>query len=170
MLKTVGGPRGLLRIYVLHELSKKPMSGYDVISALDMITGGAWRPGSGSVYPLLEDLKQRKLIKVVSKGPRSRLVYSLTDEGRQVFEFQKEMINHFALRFNRIRMAIFNIMNPKTATELVLETQKMNRRLFENAMESNKIAKQEKSVKLKEYQLQLESDLTWARRELKRLR
>lgn len=44
---------------------------------MDRMTMGWWRPSPGSIYPLLEQLEQEKLI---TKDPEGR--YHLTDEAR----------------------------------------------------------------------------------------
>jgi DNA-binding PadR family transcriptional regulator len=162
-----GGPRGLLRVYVLQKLSKEPMSGYDLISDLNFITDGTWRPGSGSIYPLLEDLKRAKLIEVVSKGRRSKQVYGLTEAGKMTLNLDKERMSHFAAKWNRIRMAVLDMLTPETVAMLAIETQRMNRYLMGKAVESKEIPRQEMNLKMKEYQLLLEQDLHWVRGQLK---
>ncbi len=51
-----------LRVWVLHCLDQGPMSGAEVIAQIDRMTMGWWRPSPGSIYPLLEQLEQEKLI------------------------------------------------------------------------------------------------------------
>ncbi|HLQ21553.1 MAG TPA: PadR family transcriptional regulator, partial [Nitrososphaerales archaeon] len=46
-------PRGFLRFYVLSLLSRRPEAGYSIMRTIEETTDGAWRPGPGTVYPLL---------------------------------------------------------------------------------------------------------------------
>lgn len=158
----------MLRLYILHRLSKEPMSGYDLISDLDSVTGGTWRPGSGTIYPILEDLKNGRLIEVVSRGKRSRQVYGLTRAGKEALDVYSQMINQFASRFSRIRMALLDIVSPENSTALIIEAQKMNRHVLQRAIQSKKIPEDELAYKLKEYRLLLERDLDWVKGQLKR--
>ncbi|MGC8661303.1 MAG: PadR family transcriptional regulator [Nitrososphaeria archaeon] len=71
-------PKGLLEACALYLSSKYPFTGKDLIDFASKITGGAWKPSPGSVYPLLERLKMRGLIYSVSSER-----YIITDSGRQ---------------------------------------------------------------------------------------
>ncbi|MGH9919595.1 MAG: PadR family transcriptional regulator, partial [Nitrososphaerales archaeon] len=49
-------PRGILRLYILSMLSKHQETGYSIMRTIEDKTEGAWRPGPGTVYPLLRSL------------------------------------------------------------------------------------------------------------------
>jgi len=66
-----------LRVWVLHLLERGPMNGAEVMEQMDRMTMGWWRPSPGSIYPLLEQLEQEK---VIQKDPNGR--YSLTEAAR----------------------------------------------------------------------------------------
>ena len=53
------------------------MTGAELISQIDRMTMGFWRPSPGSVYPLLEELEKENL---VHKNPDGR--YELTEAAR----------------------------------------------------------------------------------------
>lgn len=53
------------------------MTGAELIAQIDRMTMGWWRPSPGSIYPLLEQMEQEKL---VQKNPDGR--YQLTEAGR----------------------------------------------------------------------------------------
>jgi DNA-binding PadR family transcriptional regulator len=80
-------PRGFLRLYILTLLSKGPETGYSIIQRIDERTDGAWRPGAGTMYPLLKGLSDEGLVKAA--GPSGRggsRKYSLTQKGRKELE------------------------------------------------------------------------------------
>lgn len=84
-------PRGFLRIYILTLLSKAPQTGYSIIQSIDERTEGAWRPGPGTMYPLLKGLQKEGLIASKGRG-RSRKSYVLTPKGDQeLSEIRKQI-------------------------------------------------------------------------------
>ncbi len=87
-------PKGFLRSQVLELLSEKPMSGSEIISEIEMRTGGLWRPSPGSVYPLLAWLQDNGYIREVSSEEAGVRRYTLTDRGKQLLEEQRKML-HF---------------------------------------------------------------------------
>jgi len=168
-LKRISGPRGLLRPYILSRLSKKPMSGYDLMSDLDAVTGGAWHPGPGSIYPILEDLKRKGLIGRITKGQRSKQVYTLTRRGRETLEEDSRMINQFAPKWNEIRTALMGFLSAENMSTIVLETTKSNRAVWNQVVNSKDLSESEVRLKLKEYKLLLEDELNWATERLRSL-
>jgi DNA-binding PadR family transcriptional regulator len=72
--------RGEIRPLILAVLTEKPMHGYEVIQALETLSGGRWRPSAGSVYPTLQQLADEGL--ATSEEVDGRRTYTLTDRGR----------------------------------------------------------------------------------------
>jgi len=58
-----GAPRGFLRLYIIHRLAQQPAHGYDILREIENKTEGSWRPGAGSIYPLLKELVEEKYIR-----------------------------------------------------------------------------------------------------------
>ena len=79
-----GKQRGILAIYILHSLKKKPKSGYDILAEINEKTQGTWIPSKGTVYPLLKNLKEEGLIKVCETGDRAKNIFKITAEGKKV--------------------------------------------------------------------------------------
>ncbi|MEZ5126365.1 MAG: PadR family transcriptional regulator [Thermoleophilia bacterium] len=71
--------RGMIKAAVLSALSDGPMHGYQVMQHVEELSGGAWRPSPGSVYPTLQEFEDRGLVR--SEQLDGKRVYSLTDEG-----------------------------------------------------------------------------------------
>ncbi|OYT52951.1 MAG: PadR family transcriptional regulator [Desulfurococcales archaeon ex4484_217_2] len=74
--------RGPLRIVMLALLSKKPMSGIDIIREIERMSFGFWRPSPGTVYPLLRVLLEEGLIRRISEDGKK--IYALTEKGREL--------------------------------------------------------------------------------------
>ena len=65
----------------MNKLKDNSMSGYDLIKEIYNSTG-SWKPSFGSMYPLLKDLHQKKLVSV--KVVNRKKIYSLTSQGLKV--------------------------------------------------------------------------------------
>ena len=82
-----GGRRGRmfdgseLRLLTLKLIADEPRHGYDVIRAIETMTGGAYAPSPGVVYPTLTLLDEMGLIdEEKSEGAKKR--FAATDAGR----------------------------------------------------------------------------------------
>lgn len=84
-------PKGLLRYYVLELLSGNPMSGSEIMNKIEEASGGLWRPSPGSIYPLLEWLRDKGYVKVATSQETGVKQYALTDKGRRFLEEQREV-------------------------------------------------------------------------------
>ncbi|BEV01125.1 PadR family transcriptional regulator [Novosphingobium olei] len=87
-----GGPRGggrmgrmfapgELRLFLLHLLGEQQRHGYELIKAIEELTGGTYAPSPGVVYPTLNLLVDEGLIAEVP-GEGARKAFAATDEGR----------------------------------------------------------------------------------------
>ncbi|MGD9130492.1 MAG: PadR family transcriptional regulator [Candidatus Bathyarchaeota archaeon] len=86
--RTGGVPRGLLRFLVLNMLTKKPMSGVEIVEVIEKETGGRWKPSSGSIYPLLARLHGRGYTTELPSEETGLKRYKLTTKGKRLFEKQ----------------------------------------------------------------------------------
>lgn len=69
-----------LRLVLLKLLSEQPRHGYDLIRAVEELTGGAYSPSPGVVYPTLTMLAEMgHIAEDVSEGARK--TYSVTADG-----------------------------------------------------------------------------------------
>lgn len=83
---TASVPKGLLRFYVLKLLKDKPMSGSEIMEAVEKQSGGQWKPSPGSVYPLLTWLRENDYTKELPKEVTGIKRYMLTEKGEKFFE------------------------------------------------------------------------------------
>lgn len=70
--------RGNLRLLTLKALDKQRMSGYSLMKYMAEKIGT--KPSPGSIYPLLEELAQEKLISCREEGRQK--IYSITSAGK----------------------------------------------------------------------------------------
>jgi len=77
--------KGYVRLLVLAFLSRRRLTGYDIMKEVRDKTLGFWRITPGGIYPALKELESRGLIKGdwEYKGKRRRRVYEITEMGRR---------------------------------------------------------------------------------------
>lgn len=78
--------QGYLKISVLRILSGRDMSGYDLMKEINSMIG--IKPSPGSLYPLLKDLKEKKLIQ--SRDQNRKIIYSITKKGKKTLAEMSE--------------------------------------------------------------------------------
>ena len=84
-----GGPRGRrrmfgsgeLRLVLLKLIADEPRHGYELIRAIEELTGGEYAPSPGVIYPTLTMLQDMGLI-AEAPGDTQKKVFQATDEGR----------------------------------------------------------------------------------------
>ena len=82
---------GELRLVLLKLIADEPRHGYDLIRAIEELTGGEYAPSPGVVYPTLTLLQDMGLIEeAAGEGPRKP--FQVTDEGRAHLEEKAEEV------------------------------------------------------------------------------
>jgi DNA-binding PadR family transcriptional regulator len=71
---------GELRLVLLKLIADEPRHGYDLIKAIEELTGGAYAPSPGVVYPTLTLLGDMGLI-AEAQGDGARKRFAVTEEG-----------------------------------------------------------------------------------------
>jgi DNA-binding PadR family transcriptional regulator len=72
---------GELRLVLLKLIADEPRHGYDLIRAIEDLTGGEYAPSPGVVYPTLTLLQDMGLIEEAA-GEGARKPFQVTGEGR----------------------------------------------------------------------------------------
>ena len=62
-------------------LGDEPRNGYQLMQAIEELSGGRWRPSPGSIYPSLSQLEDEELIRATDADGGK--VFELTDAGRK---------------------------------------------------------------------------------------
>ena len=90
---------GELRLVLLKLIADEPRHGYDLIRAIEDLTGGEYAPSPGVVYPTLTLLQDMGLIEEApGEGPRKP--FQVTDEGRAHLQ---EKADEVEALFDRLR-------------------------------------------------------------------
>jgi len=79
---------GILEYYCLHSIKESPKSGYDILKEISTKSNGAMIISKGNIYPLLDNLENKNILKVEKIEARGKKIFSLTDKG---IKYLKEM-------------------------------------------------------------------------------
>ena len=83
--------RGTIFFIILTMAKDGPVYGNQIANLISERTDGAWKPGSGSIYPALKRLEHRGLIEKREEG--GKVLYSLTEKGSALISKIKD--GHF---------------------------------------------------------------------------
>lgn len=82
---------GDLKMLVLHLIHEKPRHGYEIIKAVEDLTGGAYAPSPGVIYPTLTLLEELGHVESAADGAKKR--FSITPAGAQALTAEQEAVN-----------------------------------------------------------------------------
>jgi len=102
---------GELRLVLLKLIAGEPRHGYDLIRAIEELTGGEYAPSPGVVYPtltLLQDMGQ--IEEAPGDGPRKP--FQATDEGRAQLEERKEEVDALFERLTDLKPREGSVAGP----------------------------------------------------------
>lgn len=168
-----GAPRGLLLHYILHSISVKPKHGYEILQDIEGKTNGSWRPGVGSVYPVLKRLLADGYIMADAKSPsENRRVYSITPKGLEEVRERGQMFASSMERWTAMRRLFFDLLDPAGFSSMLVEGSKKHFEMTKELMEARRdsISRNDMDFMLREYSLNLERQLDWAQGQLRGLR
>jgi DNA-binding PadR family transcriptional regulator len=75
--------QGELRLALLKLIADEPRHGYELIKAIEELTGGDYAPSPGAVYPTLQLLADEGAIEEKSDDASPRKGFVVTEQGRQ---------------------------------------------------------------------------------------
>lgn len=157
--------------YILHSVSTKPRHGYEILQDIDGKTEGAWRPGVGSVYPILKKLLATGYVKIDEGGAtENRRVYSITPKGVEELKDRGEMFATSWQRWTAMRRLFFDMLDPAAVSHLFIEGSRKQFEMAKELMEARRdsMSRSELDFMLREYTLNLERQLQWSRAQLRR--
>ncbi|MEL9914580.1 MAG: PadR family transcriptional regulator [Thermoplasmatales archaeon] len=83
--------RGIIFFIILTMVKDGPIYGNQVANMISEKTGGAWKPGAGSIYPALDRLRKRGFVERYEEG--GKVMYKITEKGQALISKIKE--RHF---------------------------------------------------------------------------
>jgi DNA-binding PadR family transcriptional regulator len=115
---------GDLRLLVLHLIGEAPRHGYELIKAVEDLTGGAYAPSPGVIYPTLTMLEELGQAEVTSEGTKK--LYTITEAGRAALTESQALVDTILARLKgstgrESALPVFRAMeNVKTALRMKL--------------------------------------------------
>lgn len=168
-----GAPRGLLLHYMLRKIAQNPCHGYEILQDIESKTDGAWRPGAGSIYPMLKKLVAKGYIKA-NEGARGadRKVYTITPEGLDAIKEDEKMFMNSGRNMMAMRRLFLELIRPEHLTRFMSEGTKGQFELAQEIVSTKMdlILPKDREYILREYILNLERQLEWANRVLKEMK
>lgn len=101
--------RGDFKYIILNFLKDKPSYGYEIMRALEERFHSFYVPSPGSIYPTLQMLEE--MGHVTSSEQEGKKVYTITKEGREFLDKQKEFVD-------RMRGQIKDWCNPENIDDI----------------------------------------------------
>lgn len=85
-----------MKLVILRLLADQPSYGYQLIKTMEQRLAGGYSPSAGVIYPTLTMLEEEGL--ATSSSENNKKVYSLTAEGIEFLEANKEQIGELFAR------------------------------------------------------------------------
>jgi DNA-binding PadR family transcriptional regulator len=155
---------------MLHRISEKPTYGFEILREIEDKTEGGWRPGPGSVYPVLKKLVRFGYVESErAKGGRAgQHLYRITRKGADHLEEARGVFRTAGGRWGSMRRIFVDLIEPGDLPDFLLSSSRKHfeftKEMFE--MSKNKIPERDVRSMLREYSQVLEAQQGWARREL----
>ena len=155
-MKPQSVPRGFLRWYILAMLDEAPETGYSIMQKIAERTEGAWRPGPGTVYPLLRGLKEQGLIEAVGqKVEDTGQPCKLTAKGKKELDDLQRNASSSGRNENALMRLFLGIMPPEAFTAMALNRSRQFISIF--CEKADLLQEPKRSATLREMQLILEN-------------
>jgi DNA-binding PadR family transcriptional regulator len=162
-------PRGILRLYILSMLSRQQETGYSIMRTIEDKTEGAWRPGPGTVYPLLRSLLKEGLLDRASSAETGVTVkYSVTKKGKQELEEMQRALASAGKR-ERVMIRLFADLLPAEVWAAAFVNR--GREIFDVFQEKiSQIPQPQRQALLKETRAMLDGNISWVDAQLRHKR
>lgn len=92
---------GELRLVLLKLIADEPRHGYDLIRRIEELTGGAYAPSPGVIYPTLTLLGDMGLIEAADSDGAKKL-FAITDAGQAELDANKDAIEALIARLTEV--------------------------------------------------------------------
>lgn len=152
-------PRGFLRIYILAQLSRGSETGYSIMQSIDEKTDGAWKPGPGTMYPLLKGMVTDGLAKTSERGGAGSKEYVITPKGRRELEVIRGNLSNMGRRERVLGRLFSDILPASVMVPAMVSRYKDGIELFDKMI--SHVPRPERDAYLKDVRLFMESQIQW---------
>jgi DNA-binding PadR family transcriptional regulator len=153
-------PRGFLRMYILNMLSHSSESGYSIMLRIDERTDGAWRPGPGTMYPLLKGLVADGFARVAQgKGAAGTRSYAITPRGRRELTKMKDSLASLGRKERVIGRLFSDLLPAASFVPAMVNRYKEGIEMFRQKV--SEVPQPDRDTYLKDMRLFMESQIEW---------
>lgn len=92
---------GELRLVLLKLIADEPRHGYDLIRQIEELTGGAYAPSPGVIYPTLTLLGDMGLVEAADSDG-ARKLFAITDAGQAELDANKDAVDALIARLTEV--------------------------------------------------------------------
>jgi len=92
--------KGDLKYVILDIVKDCPSHGYDITSVLEDRFHGLYSPSAGSIYPILQFLKNENYVTSCHKDGKN--IYTITEEGKNFLKQEKDTTDKIKERFRNL--------------------------------------------------------------------
>jgi DNA-binding PadR family transcriptional regulator len=108
---------GDLRLLALHLIGERARHGYEIIKEIEDLTGGAYSPSPGVIYPTLTWLEELGHVSIaVSEGTKK--LHAITAEGRAHLDVYRPTLDALLARIRPLQTARTGAAAPRIAAAL----------------------------------------------------
>ena len=102
--------KGFMSGLILMVLEKEPCHGYKILKEIEKRTVGVWHPQSSNIYPLLDSISKKGLIKCVEvdESGRSKKIYDITPKGKETL---KMLLQKHSMMIDSIRSIVLSTLD-----------------------------------------------------------
>lgn len=90
---------GDLRLLTLNLINDSPRHGYELIKAIEDMTGGSYAPSPGVIYPTLTLLEELGHVSVTPEG--TKRLFSITESGKMLLQESHEALGAILSRLSQ---------------------------------------------------------------------
>jgi DNA-binding PadR family transcriptional regulator len=140
-------------------LSQRQETGYSIMRTIEDKTEGAWRPGPGTVYPLLRSLVKEGSLEKAGSQEGGTVKYSVTKKGKQELEEMQRTLAS-AGRRERVMIRLFADLLPAEVWASAFVNR--GREIFDIFQEKiGQIPQPQREATLREARMMLKSNISW---------
>ncbi len=141
-------------------LSRSPQTGYSIIQTIDEKTEGAWKPGAGTLYPLLKGLLKEGLVKLSGgSGGGVSKTYALTAKGKRSLDEARRMIAGLGRKEPVMGRLFAELLPGSVFVPMMLRRIKDGGEVFKQKVAE--LPEEERTPMLRELRLALGNQLEW---------
>lgn len=108
--------------WMLTRIARQPTYGFEILKEIESKTDGAWRPGPGSVYPILKRMLDAGYVRAetAGKGRPDQRLFQITPKGVEHIAEAREVFRKITKNWGAMRGIFVDLIGPASVPEFIL--------------------------------------------------